>query len=149
MFYVHALNSEHAQYALMFYAYAIGWKGLSMSLVAFVWKDNRIARLDSTNSNLRNVVHADRRLHCNVIQVNQPQNIQLYNRYMIGVDCHDQMCLKYDVGCFLVNAWKYILWYFVKTSTVNAYILHCKTSTWQTQWDLLLDLHLEKGRHKP
>ena len=52
---------------------------------------------------------------------------------MNGVDHHDQMCMKYDVGHFSVKAWKYIFWYFVKTSIVNAYILYCKTSTRQTR----------------
>ena len=69
----------------------------------------------------------------NVIQVNKPQNIQLYNRYMNGVDHHDQMHMKYDVGHFSVKAWKCMLWYFVNTSILNAYILYCKTSTRQTK----------------
>ena len=97
-----------------------------------VWQDNRIVRLVSTNSNSRNV-HTDRRLSCNVIQVNQPGNIQLYNGYMNGVDHHDQMSMKYDAVQFSVKAWKYILWYFVNTSIVNAYILYCKPSTRQTK----------------
>ena len=49
----------------------------SSNLVASVWQDNRIVRLISTNSKPRNVVHTNRRLGHNVIQVNQPQNIQL------------------------------------------------------------------------
>ena len=81
---------------------------------------------------------------------------------MNGVDFHDQMCMKYDVGHFLVKAWKYMLWYFVNTSIVNAYTFYCKTSTRQTkkkyihldfehqlQWHWLLDFHQEKGRQKP
>ena len=66
----------------------------SSNLMATVWQDNRIVRLVSTNSNPRNVVHTVRRLGHNVIQVNQPQYIQLYNRYMNGVDHHVQMCMK-------------------------------------------------------
>ena len=104
------------------------------------------------------------RLAHNVIQVNQPQNIQLYNRYMNGVDPRDQMCMKYYVGCFSVKAWKYILWYFVNTSIVNAYILYCRISTSQVklrgsmliltfdlrlQWDWLFNFHQEKGNWKP
>ena len=81
----------------------------SSDLMATVWQDNRIVRLVSMNSNPWNVIHTDRRLGHNVIQVNQPQNIQLYKRYMNGVDCHDLMCMKYDVGCFSVKAWQYIL----------------------------------------
>ena len=115
----------------------------------------------STNSDPRNVIHTDRRLGSNVIQVNQPQNIQLYNRYINGVEHHEQIHMKDDVSHFSDKAWNYILWYFVNTSIVNAYILYCKTSTRQTkrsmliltfdlrlQWDWLLDFHLEIGRHK-
>ena len=100
----------------------------SSNLVATVWQDNRIVGFVRTNSNSRNV-DTDRKLGNNVIQVNQPQNIQLYKRYMNGVDCHDHMCMKYDVVCFSVKAWKYMLWYFVNTNIVNAYILYCKAST--------------------
>ena len=50
----------------------------SSNLMATIWQDNRIVRLVSTNSNPKNVVHTDRRLGQNVIQVNQPQNIRLY-----------------------------------------------------------------------
>ena len=52
----------------------------SSNLVTTVWQDNRILRLVSTNSYPRNVVHSDRKLGCNVIQVNQLQHVQLYNR---------------------------------------------------------------------
>ena len=80
----------------------------SSNMVVTVCQHIRIVRLVNTNSNPRNVVHTDRRLGHNVIQVNQPQNTQLFNRCMKGVDHHDQMCIKYDVGLFSVKAWKYI-----------------------------------------
>ena len=41
---------------------------------------------------------------------------------MNGVDCYDQLFMKYDVGCFSVKAIKYILWDFVNTIIVSAYI---------------------------
>ena len=47
------------------------------NLVTTIWQDNRIVRLVSTNSNLRNVVHTGRSNGHSVIQVNQPQNIHL------------------------------------------------------------------------
>ena len=61
----------------------------SSNIVATVWQGNRIVRLVSSNSNPRNIVHAYRRFGHNGIQVNQPQNVQLYNKYMNGVDHHD------------------------------------------------------------
>ena len=85
----------------------------SSNLVTTVWQDNRIVWLASTISNSRNVVHTDRRLGHNVTPVNQPQNIQLYNRYINGVDWHDHKHMKYDVGHFSVKAWSTssgILW---------------------------------------
>ena len=130
------------------------------NLVATTWQDNRIVRLVSTNLKPKNV-NMDRRFGCNVIQVNQPQNIQLCNRYMNGVDHQVQMCIKYDGCYFSVKAQQFILWYFVNTNIMNAYILYCKTLTRQTkrsmfimtfdlrlQWDYLLDFHQEKGRQK-
>ena len=78
----------------------------SSNMVVTVWQDNRIVRLVRTNSNPRYIVHTDKILGHNVIQVNQPQNIQLYKLYMNGVDFHEQLCMKYDAGCFLVKSWK-------------------------------------------
>ena len=59
-----------------------------------VSQDNRIVRIFSANSNPRIIVHTDRGLYLNVIQLNQPQNIQLYNIYINGVDYHDQCACK-------------------------------------------------------
>ena len=84
--------------------------------MATFWQGNRIVRLVSTNSHPGNFVLTDRKLGHNVIQVNLPQNIQLHNRYMNGVDCHDQLHKKYDVCHFSVKAWKYIVGYFVNTN---------------------------------
>ena len=79
-----------------------------------------------------------------VIQVNQPQYIQLYNRYMDGVYHHDQLHIKYECWPFPTQVWKYVLWYFVTTGIVNAYILYCKTSTRQTKMKYAhLDFQLE------
>ena len=99
-----------------------------------LWQDNRIVRPASTNSDPRNVIHTDSRVGPNMIQVNQPQNIQLYNRYMNGVDCHDEMC-KWNM-MLATSQSKHgstSSWYFVNTSIVNAYILYCMTSTRQTK----------------
>ena len=83
----------------------------SSNWVATIWQDNKVVRLVITNSIPGNVVHTDRRLGHNVIQINQPQNIPLYNRCMNGVDYHDQLHMKYDVVHFSIKAWKYTLWY--------------------------------------
>ena len=75
-------------------------QGSNSSLVATVWQDSGIVGCVSVTSNPRDNVHTDRKLGHNVIQVNHPQNIQLYNRYMNGVYDHGQLCMRYDVGHF-------------------------------------------------
>ena len=116
----------------------------SSNLVATVWQDNEVVRLVSTNSKPSNILQANRRLGHDVIQVNQPENIQLYNKYMNGVDQHDQMRMKYNVGRFSRKAWKYLLWFLVNAMIVNAYILYSKTSRRQTKKKYAhLDFRLE------
>ena len=63
---------------------------------------------------------------------------------MNDVGHHDQMHIKNDFGHFSVKTGKYILWYLMNTSIVNAYILYCKTLTRQTRkWYAHLDFQLE------
>ena len=83
----------------------------SSKLVALFGKTIELYNLSLQIQIQEMFVHAERRLGHYVIQVNQQQNVQLYNRYMNGVDCHDQMCMNYDVGHFSVKATKCILWY--------------------------------------
>ena len=93
------------------------------NLVATVWQDRNPVRVLSTNSDPRITVQA----HCQVghetVQVNQPQCLSLYNWYMNGVDCHDQLCTEYIVGHFAKKAWKYMMWFLVNASIINAFIL--------------------------
>ena len=46
----------------------------------------------------RKAVHTDSRISNKMFQINQPQNIQIYNIYLNCVDHHDQFHVKYDVG---------------------------------------------------
>ena len=57
----------------------------------------------------------------------------MYNKYMNGVDKHDQNRMKYGLEWFSVKYWKYLLWFLVNSCVVNAYILYEKTSTRQTK----------------
>ena len=60
------------------------------NLVATAWEDNKIVRVLSTNCEPQNVQVADRRIGCQTVESNQPQNVYSYNKYMSGVDWHDQ-----------------------------------------------------------
>ena len=61
------------------------------NLVATVWEDNKTVRVLSTNCEPQNVQVADGRIGRQMVQINQPQNVYSYNKYMSGVDRHDQM----------------------------------------------------------
>ena len=94
------------------------------NLVATAWKDNKTVTVLSTNCGPQDTVIADWRVGCHSIHINQPKNVNLYNKYMGGVDQHDQMRLQYGLGHFSKKAWKYLLWFFVNAFLVNAYILY-------------------------
>ena len=63
------------------------------NLVATAWEDSRTVRVLSTNCGPQDTVIADWRVGCHTIHINQPKNVHLYNKYMGGVDQHDQMRL--------------------------------------------------------
>ena len=48
---------------------------------------------------------------------------------MAGVDRHDQLRMQYNIGRFAKKAWKYLMWFFVNASIVNAFILWKKCTT--------------------
>ena len=103
------------------------------NLVATVWQDNKPVRVLSTNSRPDITYEINRRQGQDSIEVSQPENVFLYNKYMNGVDKHDQLCMQYGVERSSVKAWKYLLWFFVSSCIVNAYILYTKTSRWRTK----------------
>ena len=103
------------------------------NLVATVWQDNKQVRLLSTNSKPAVVCQASRRIGHETVHVNQPENVHLYNKYMNGVDRHDQLRMQYVVGRFAHKAWKYLMWFLVNASIVNAFIIYQKVSTRTTK----------------
>ena len=50
------------------------------NLVATVWHDKNPVRVLSTNSDPRIIVEANCRVGHQVVQVNQPQSVSLYNK---------------------------------------------------------------------
>ena len=103
------------------------------NLVATVWQDNKQVRLLSTNSKPAVVCQASRRIGHETVHVNQPENVHLYNKYMNGVDRHDQLRMQYVIGRFAHKAWKYLMWFLVNASIVNSFIIYQKVSTRTTK----------------
>ena len=103
------------------------------NLVATVWNDSRPVRVLSTNARPDISYPIERRVRNEVVHIDQPENIFMYNKYINVVDKHDQLRMKYNIGQFSVKAWKYLLWFFINASIVNAYILYAQTSTQRTK----------------
>ena len=64
---------------------------------------------------LKRVVPAD--------AMKKPDVVDVYNGGMNGVDVNDQYRSYYPPGTTSRKWWKYLLWFFVNLSMVNAYIL--------------------------
>ena len=114
-------------------------------LVATVWHDKRPVRVLSTNARPDVIFPVERKCGNATVHIDEPENVFLYNKYMNGVNKHDHLWMKYNIGWFSVKAWKYLLWFFVSACLVNAYILYAKTSTRPTKkkyahLDFLLDV---------
>ena len=88
--------------------FAVLQKG-SSPLTASVWRDKKLVYHLSTMSRPNDIPQATRRLGANVINLRQPHSVSAYNRFMGGVDLHDQFRMKYDVGRNSKKWWKYLL----------------------------------------
>ena len=108
--------------------FAVLQKG-SSPLTASVWRDKKLVYHHSTMSRPNDIPQATRCVGANVINLQQPHSVSAYNRFMGGMDLHDQFHVKYDVGRNSKKWWKYLFWFFVNCSLVNAYILVKSSST--------------------
>ena len=112
------------------------WRSLIFTkenLVATVWQDNKPIPVPSTNSRPYGTVVINKRHGTDTGHVDQLESVFLYNKNMNAVDRNDQIRAKYNVVRFSVKARKYLLWFFVNSCIINAYILYAKTSTKRTK----------------
>ena len=106
----------------------------------FAWKDQNVVLFISTVSNSRRTVKRLRRRpaktainaytsraifgEMTIKELNIPEFIDIYNHFMNGVDCADQLRCYYNTQRVHVKSWK-PLWYFLLDSAiVNSYLLH-------------------------
>ncbi|KAK7108475.1 hypothetical protein V1264_016211 [Littorina saxatilis] len=98
------------------------------NMVATVWQDKRTIALLSTNeqpvvgSALRQTGKGRKE------QKAIPQPILTYNKNMGGVDNFDAHRAYYPVGRPCRKWWRYLLWFFVQTSLINAFIIYKRTN---------------------
>jgi hypothetical protein len=94
------------------------------NLTASVWRDKKNVYHLSTLSDPKLQMQAQRRVGNNILDVPQPHAVYNYNKYMGGVDLHDQLRMKYDVGRNSKRWWKYLFWFLLNSAIVNAFILY-------------------------
>nr|XP_032821145.1 uncharacterized protein LOC116948512 isoform X2 [Petromyzon marinus] len=86
------------------------------NLVLTVWRDKRVVVMLTSNSEGKMLTLPDGRL--------KPDAIMKYNKYMGGVDRSDQYRSYYHVGRTSKKWWRYIIWFLVNLSIVNAWLLY-------------------------
>lgn len=127
--------------------YKIMQKG-DTNLTATVWKDKKLVYHLTTLSEPTEEADAQRRAGQNILQLKQPLSVASYNKFMGGVDVHDQYRMKYDVGRNCKKWWRYLFWFMVNCACVNAFILYKATSRRTTKKKRFahLDFRLELVR---
>lgn len=99
------------------------------NLTASVWKDKKHVHHISTLSHPADIRDAQRRVHGEVVPVRQPHIVCAYNKYMGGVDLHDQLRAKYTVGRNGKKWWRYLFWFMLNCAIVNSYFIYQQVSS--------------------
>ena len=103
----------------------------SGNLVVTLWRDKRVVSMLSTNVQPETEIHAvqQRNMRGRMKRVvpddakKKPEVVSVYNSGMNGVDVNDQYRSYYTPGTTSKKWWKYLLWFFIDSAIVNAFIL--------------------------
>ena len=94
------------------------------NIVATVWKDKKVVSFISTQCDVRgNETVCRKQKDGMYIEVPTIPTVTLYNKYMGGVDHNDQMRHYYETSRRAKKWWRYLFWFCVDVSIVNAHIL--------------------------
>lgn len=94
------------------------------NFTATSWHDKRQVNFLSTHCDPTQKVKIGRRKKDGTAtEVEAPEVVEIYGKYMSGVDHADQLRSEYSVSRKSTKWWKYIFWYLVDTSIVNAFLL--------------------------
>lgn len=93
------------------------------NLTASVWQDKKPVAFLSTLSDPMQQVDVTRRAGRASLELTQPHSASIYNKKMNGVDRHDQLRTCYELAREGKKSWKYIFWFVMNCSLVNAFIL--------------------------
>ena len=94
------------------------------NLVFTIWQDTKVVTMLSTNSQpTANHKVLRRKKDGSRVDVQCPDAIVQYNKYMGGVDRNDQLRKYYGVRLKSRKNYKYIFWFMLDTAITNAFIL--------------------------
>lgn len=99
------------------------------NLTLTVWKDTSVVRFLSTMSQPHIPAKTVRRIGHELKTVSQPMSGHQYNRFMGGVDRFDQKRSSYTCGRCSKKVWKYIFFFLLEASIVNAWLCYRECST--------------------
>ena len=98
------------------------------NMLANVWFDKRKVAVLSTCQNPGNRTILRPRAQGNrPRELTKPIAIVNYNSYMGGVDLADQLRSYYPIGRESKKWWKYLFWFVIESSVVNAFIIYSET----------------------
>lgn len=95
------------------------------------WMDKRVVSMISTIHSTNTMVSIDRRTSLAVggrEQVQKPECVVHYNKYMGGVDLYDQLASYYSFEHRTVKWWRRVFFHLLDTAIVNAYILYTQST---------------------
>ena len=94
------------------------------NVTATVWQDNEPVPVIATNADptVATEVHRKNKDGSRAV-VRCPESVELYNRYMGGVDRNDQLRGYYHVRLNCRKFYKYIFWFLFDVSVTKSYIL--------------------------
>ena len=93
-------------------------------LVICVWQDKRQVYVMSTNCQAMGTSTVRRKQKGgSTTDIPCPPNVVLYNRFMGGVDHHDQFCSYYELRSKSKKFYTYIFWFLLDACIINAFLL--------------------------
>lgn len=115
------------------------------NVVATTWKDKKVVHFISTESNpVGNETVNRKQRDGTVVQVPTVPVVKSYNKSMGGVDLHDQLRGYYAIGTKSRRWWRYLFWFCVDLSIVNASILEKKAVNHRSRTQLAFRVELAK-----
>ena len=94
------------------------------NIVVTVWKDKKLVSFISTQCDVTGNETVRRKEEDGTyIEVPTIPAVTLYNKYMGGVDRSDQMRQYYETSRWAKKWWRYLFWFCLDVSIVNAHIL--------------------------